>query len=164
MRRLNFKQTLRDWIPPAAFPWFRRLRKNTTSYKGCYSSWLNALEHSTGYNSEQILHKVTEALLKVRAGLAIYERDSVIFNKIEHSFPLLAGHLRAAATNEGKLTVIDFGGSLGSTYYQCRDFLSGLPEMNWCIVEQPIFVQRGCELFESDHLRFFSPYRNAWMQ
>jgi putative methyltransferase (TIGR04325 family) len=152
----NFKQSVRDWIPPAIIPWFRGLRKNSISFRGCYSSWLNALEHATGYNTDQILQKVTESLLKVKLGLAVYERDSVIFDKIEHSYPLLAGLLRAAATNEGKLTVIDFGGSLGSTYYQCRDFLSGLPKLNWCIVEQPIFVQRGRELFESEQLRFFS--------
>jgi putative methyltransferase (TIGR04325 family) len=49
--------------------------------------------------------------------------------------------------------VIDFGGSLGSTYLQHRPFWRDL-QIRWCVVEQPHFVACGKELFEDDELRF----------
>ena len=155
MGKKDLKRLIKDWVPPAALSLYRRWRKKGTSYNGNYSSWQEALANSTGYDSDLILDKVSTALLKVKSGEAVYERDSVLFDRIEHPFPLLAALLRAAVDKEGELTVLDFGGSLGSTYFQCRDFLSVLPQLKWCIVEQEKFVRRGREYFETDQLRFF---------
>ena len=94
-------------------------------------------------------------MLKVRNGEAVFERDSVLFNEVAHSYPVLAGLLRAAAENDGHLSVLDFGGALGSSYYQCREFLSVLQTMKWGIVEQPHFVQCGQEHFRNNQLEFF---------
>ena len=91
----------------------------------------------TGYDGPAILAKTREAGLKVKRGEAAYERDSVLFDQVEHSFPLLAGLLRAALSQQGELVVLDFGGALGSTYLQCREFLTPLKRLVWCIVEQP---------------------------
>jgi putative methyltransferase (TIGR04325 family) len=60
-----------------------------------------------------------------------------------------------SALGSGKINVLDFGGSLGSTYFQNRLFLDTLNEVNWCIVEQPDFVSAGQENFTSDRLHFF---------
>ena len=60
-----------------------------------------------------------------------------------------------AAQHDGSLNIIDFGGSLGSTYYQNRLFLDSLKHLQWNIVEQPSFVQKGQQSFESDSLRFY---------
>ena len=68
---------------------------------------------------------------------------------------MLAGLLGNDAANESKLTLMDFGGYLGATYFQCRDFLFVLPQLRWCIVEQEKFVRRGRKLFEKDQLQFF---------
>ena len=46
---------------------------------------------------------------------------------MEYQFPLLSGLLYAAA-RDGGLSVVDFGGALGSTYFQCRDFLCGVKD------------------------------------
>lgn len=151
----ELKRFIKSWLPPAVLVLFTSLRTKSATYKGDYGSWNEALTNSTGYDSDIILEKVSSALQKVKSGEAVYERDSVLFDEVEHSFPLLAGLLRVAAENEGRLSVLDFGGSLGSTYFQCRNFLSVLPQMNWCIVEQEKFVQRGCDLFETNQLRFF---------
>ena len=129
--------------------------KRDTVHEGNYASWQEALAHSTGYDSSLILEKVSSALAKVKSGEAVYERDSVLFDRIEYPFPVLAALLRAAAANGGRLNVLDFGGSLGSTYFQCRKFLSVLPQLTWHIVEQEIFVARGKALFESEQLRFY---------
>jgi putative methyltransferase (TIGR04325 family) len=122
---------------------------------GDYHDWNEAVCASTGYDSEIILEKTKAALLKVKNGEAAYERDSVLFDEVQYAWPLLAGLMWVAARTEGKLSVLDFGGSLGSTYFQNRAFLRYLPDVRWNIVEQPQHVKVGKELFEDEHLRFY---------
>jgi putative methyltransferase (TIGR04325 family) len=148
------RQALKNWIPPAFLTVYRKWRTTDNRFISDFGSWQEATAHSTGYDADLILEKVSSALLKVKRGEAVYERDSVLFDHIDHPFPLLAGLLHAARA-DGKLTVLDFGGSLGSSYFQCRNFLSVVPRLTWCIVEQEKFVRRGRQCFESDQLRFF---------
>lgn len=122
---------------------------------GNYSNWKTASRHATGYDAAQILERVKQAALKVKSGAAVYERDSVLFDQVEHSYPVLAGMLRAATENGNRLSVLDFGGSLGSSYFQCRDFLSVVHDLQWSIVEQKGFVCCGRENFETGQLQFF---------
>lgn len=139
-----------------ALTFYRRYLKNKQSgWSGDYPSWQAALQKCSGYNADNILLKVRDATLKVKNGEAIYERDSVIFNEIEYSWPLLATLLWVAARNKGKLNVIDFGGSLGSTYFQNKLFLDGLDEVHWNIVEQPDFVTCGKKNIQDDILKFY---------
>jgi len=152
----NFLNVL---IPPEILSIHRQSKKLKTGeemWSGDYSSWAEAQIKCTGYDSEVILEKCKNALLKVKNGEAIYERDSVLFNEIQYSWGLLAGLLRAALRNDGELCVLDFGGSLGSTYYQNKEFLKPLKELKWCIIEQSHFVDCGKKLFEGDQLKFFN--------
>ena len=133
-----------------------RISRNSSNWKGNYSSWEDAKKFCfDGYDDIKILEKCSDSLLKVKNGKAVYERDSVIFNNIQYSWGLLSGLQKAAIENDNKLCVLDFGGSLGSSYYQNKEFLSGLSDLKWCIVEQPHFVRRGKEVFEDDHLFFY---------
>jgi len=127
-----------------------------TAFIGRYGSWEDAKRNSTGYDERLILEKVKAAALLVKNGGAAFERDSVAFDTIQHPFPVLACLLRAAAGCEGRLSVLDYGGSLGSLYFQSRGFLSNLKELRWNIVEQPHFIECGKELFENDELRFYN--------
>jgi len=61
----------------------------------------------------------------------------------------------AAAKSEGVLKVLDFGGSLGSTYFQNRKFLDSLKDVVWCVVEQKHFVDVGKVDFEDSRLKFY---------
>lgn len=130
-------------------------RKYKYGWFGNYSSWEDAKKDSVGYDSDLILENVKNSLLKVKNGEAIYERDSVLFDKVEYSWPLLAALLWIAVKNRGKLNLIDFGGSLGSTYFQNRSFLKDLSELHWNIIEQEMFVECGKSYFEDDHLKFY---------
>ena len=56
----------------------------------------------------------------------------------------------------GQLKVLDFGGSLGSTYYQNKKFLDKFRDVSWSIVEQKHFVDVGKEYFEDERLKFFN--------
>ena len=151
---MSFKAILKEVLPPVV------VKVLTTSksegWFGNYPNWQAAQEQSNGYDSDVILNKVKESLLKVKNGEAVYERDSVIFDEIEYSWQMLACIMWVAAKNNGTLKVIDFGGSLGSSYYQNLKFLKSLKSVKWCIVEQENFVKTGKKMFENEELRFFS--------
>jgi putative methyltransferase (TIGR04325 family) len=130
-------------------------------YFGNYPNWEAAKRASSGYDAEHILDKVKEALLKVKRGEAVYERDSVLFDRIEYSWPALTGLLWIASQNGNRLNVLDFGGSLGSSYFQNRKFLSHLKEFRWNVVEQPHFVRCGQESFQGETLRFYASIKDC---
>src|SRR5712691_3342391 len=112
--------------PPLLMKGYRFLRdrngNNVYGLSGDYAAWEDAVHASTGYDSEVILEKTRTALLQVKNGQAVYERDSVVFDEVQYAWPLLAGLLWIATRSGGKLDVLDFGGSLGSTYFQNRAF------------------------------------------
>jgi putative methyltransferase (TIGR04325 family) len=124
-------------------------------WQGGYPDWQSACAAAEGYDTQAIFEKVRDASRMVRDGKAVYERDSVLFNKIEYSWPLLASLLWIAARHEGALRLIDFGGSLGSSYRQNRHFLAGLKKVRWNVVEQGHFVRSGKEEFQTEELRFY---------
>lgn len=124
-------------------------------FTGNYQSFEDARQRCTGYDAPTILEKVKAAMLKVQHGEAAFERDSVLFDKAEYSLPLLSALLYVASSSGNRLNVLDFGGSLGSTYFQNRKFLDKILSVNWSIVEQPHFVDCGRQLFETSELHFF---------
>ncbi|WP_287963191.1 methyltransferase, TIGR04325 family [Alcanivorax sp.] len=130
-------------------------------FSGDYASWNEAMQDSKGYDDPSILEKVRDAALQVKMGKAEYERDSVLFDRIEYSWPVLAALLWTAANNEGKLSVLDFGGSLGTSYFQNRKFLGTLPHVRWGVVEQPHFIEIGKRDFQDDRLMFFPTIEDA---
>jgi putative methyltransferase (TIGR04325 family) len=136
----------------------RLLRKN---FFISYSSWEEAEQMSKGYDSDIIIQKVKKAAKLVFNGDAIYERDSVIFDRIEYSYPLLAS-LMFVATNSKSLKVIDFGGGLGTTYQQNRKFISKIKNVcEWRIVEQEKFVAIGKKEFTNKILSFYNTIEEA---
>jgi len=122
---------------------------------GDYAKWETAQADSMGYDTDIILSRKVDALGKIKRGEAVYERDSVLFDEIQYAWPLLAGLLWVAACSAGKLNVLDFGGSLGSTWFQNRAFLNGLHDLRWNIIEQPHYVEEGQNEFQNDQLRFY---------
>jgi putative methyltransferase (TIGR04325 family) len=150
---MGLKQTLVALLPDAWIDSYR-LRKGGIVFSGDYPSWAEASRVTLGYDADVILERVRSAMRQVRDGGKVYERDSVLFDIIEHPWPLLAALLRIAALNGNRLEIVDFGGSLGTTYFQCRSFLSVLDSLRWHIVEQENFVRAGKEEFETEELRF----------
>jgi len=122
---------------------------------GNYATWSAAQAGSVGYGADVILERTRAALLKVKRGEAVYERDSVLFDEVQFSWPLLSGLLWVAAKRGGRLDVLDFGGSLGSTWFQNRAFLTGLRSVRWNVVEQSGYVQAGLREFADETLRFY---------
>jgi putative methyltransferase (TIGR04325 family) len=156
----TLKDIIRLVTPPVLIQLAQWLRGNKLNgghgLSGNYRSWDEAMASSTGYDSEIILDKTCAALMKVKNGEVAYERDSVLFDEIKYSWSLLAGLMWVAARGGGTLNVLDFGGSLGSTYFQNQAFLSSLPGVRWNIIEQPRYVKAGKAWFENNRLHFYA--------
>jgi putative methyltransferase (TIGR04325 family) len=153
-----FKNIVKSLTPPlilTVLNHLRMLKKEQGIWSGNYKSWDEAKNLCKGYASELILEKCKNALLEVKNGNAVYERDGVIFDDVQYSWPLLAALQKCAIENVGELRVLDFGGSLGSTYYQNRKFLATLKKLEWFIVEQQHFVDCGKAYFEDEQLKFY---------
>lgn len=128
---------------------------------GDYASWGEALAASTGYDDAAILEKTRVAALKAKNGEAAFERDSLAFERAEYAWPMLAALLWVAAKDGGRLSVLDFGGSLGSTYFQHRAFLAGISGLRWNVVEQAGHVEVGRREFQDERLGFHPTIADA---
>jgi putative methyltransferase (TIGR04325 family) len=153
------KQKLVQLLPDKLFLFLKGY-----GWYGDFKSWNEAQQHSIGYDAENIVSQVKASMLKIKNGEAIYERDSVIFNKVEYSWELLSALMWIAAQNKGDLHIIDFGGSLGSTYYQNKVFLDSLSKVSWNIVEQPNYVKAGIESFQNDQLHFYTSINECYQK
>jgi len=151
--RKRTKTLIKAWAPPALLQLVRS--RTGIKWSGNYSTWQEAAQASLGYHRKEVIRRVEEATLKVKRGLAQYERDAVTFDRIQYSWPLLSGLLWVATQSKGSLNLVDYGGSLGSTYFQNRKFLETLDRVSWNIVEQECFVEAGRRLFEDSVIRFF---------
>lgn len=126
-----------------------------------YKSWDDASKESGSYSSSSIISRVTKSSKLVFDGKEAYERDSVIFNEIQYSYPLLACLLFCSA-NCKSLRVLDFGGALGTTFQQNRKFLTELKNgCEWRIVEQKKFVEIGKKLFTNKFISFHYDIKKA---
>lgn len=153
---LYVKKLIKALIPSGLL-WLTR----KSLYGGDYSGWAEAVAASDGYGADVILDKVRSASLKVKNGEAVYERDSVLFDEMQYSWPLLSALLWAASLNNNSLNILDFGGSLGSSYRQNIGFLSHLGRLRWSVVEQPAFVACGRKEFTDKHLSFYGSFEDC---
>lgn len=135
--------------------------ENANLWNGDYASWGEAGQNCAGYDAVNILEKVKDSILKVKNGEAVYERDSVLFDKMEYSKELVAAFTSIALEKENKLDVVDFGGSLGSSYFQMHTLLNETIDLNWNVVEQKHFVSCGKEFIQDDNLKFHNTIEEA---
>jgi putative methyltransferase (TIGR04325 family) len=153
---------LMRWAPPAAIDALRAVMKTSISFSRAYPSWERASRASSGYDAELILERVLTASRQVRDGLFACERDSVLFDEIQYSFPVIATMLRAALERQGVLSVVDIGGALGSSFRECKPFLgSGVTFLSWFVVEQQAFVEAGQREMQTEELKFSTSLKDA---
>lgn len=112
---------------------------------GNYLSWEEALKDTKSYSDLIIYNKTINSINKVITKEATYTRDTIVFDRIEYEFhqSVLTGILKFALNSKkNHLNILDFGGSLGNTYFALKDFLKPL-EINWNIVEQKEYIEYG---------------------
>jgi putative methyltransferase (TIGR04325 family) len=154
----NIKSIIKLFIPPVVFKLLNCFKSKNIQFQETNLSWDDAFEKtSEGYSAENILIKCRDSLLKVKNGEYPYERDSVLFTEKELFYPLLSSLLYVSIESNNRLNIIDFGGSLGSTYFQSKDILKQVGiKINWNIIEQENFVKCGKEHFANNELNFFN--------
>ena len=146
--------SIRSFLPPVLVNALLRLGFGGNKFKHGYLSWSEAKSYCSGYDAQSITDTVVSASRAVRDGKAAYERDGVLFDKIEYSWPLLAA-LLGTPRKGNSLRVLDWGGSLGSTYRQNKELfsLAGL-DVQWTVIEQVHFVEIGLKEFQTKELTF----------
>ena len=137
-----------SWLAPIERRFFR------VHWSGNYPTWEAARRNSTGYDAPAILTKVVAAARLVRDGQAAYERDGVVFTEPAANESLLGVLGHAAAQSGGRLSVVDFGGALGSAYWQHRQWFKPGSTVRWGVVEQSHFVAIGRREFANEQLTF----------
>jgi putative methyltransferase (TIGR04325 family) len=125
------------------------------------NDWHDAVRNSSGYADERILNQVLMGVRAVAEGRAVYERDSKAFSTQEYSWHLIASLLLAASINHGTLKVLDVGGSIASTFIQCKPILDKIANVTWTVVEQPHFVSAVPKYFNYPNLFFFTSIESA---
>lgn len=147
---------MRRWLPPVLLDLLRRRLRNSIRFQGNYPDYSSAFEDADGYDSGAILEKVLISTQQVQRGDAAYERDSVTFAQLDFNWPMLSALLLAYAKDDGYLNVLDFGGALGSSFFQHRTVLNDLPSFQWNVVEQVHYASVGKEKIKEEGLQFYA--------
>lgn len=122
-----------------------------------FYSWEEALNSSNGFDNINILNQVIDATKKVISGEALYERDGLVFKVQEINWPLLTAiYLARNFCKDTKLNILDFGGSLGSSFFQHKRYLNDIGIFNWSIVEQDHYCFAANQNIVDENLRFYS--------
>lgn len=123
-------------------------------FTGPYNTWEEAKKKATGYDAQDIIDSVRQAALAQKQNNT-FVRDSVELEKPDHSYPLLTA-LLSLLLNKPDINIIDFGGGLGSTYYNCKKFITSEKfRVIWHIIEQSNFVKIGQQDHQTESLLFF---------
>jgi putative methyltransferase (TIGR04325 family) len=134
---------------------FSSQAQQDTFWRGNYATWQEAMQYAQGYDAKASFEQIKTAALKVKNGEAIFERDGKLFHQPEYNWLLLSHLQNIALASSNSLNLIDFGGALGSTYFQHLAFLKEIAHVRWNIVEQPHFVAFGEENLSSPNLYFY---------
>ena len=147
------RDSLLRFIPSWLLVFYQKYWKKS-GWFGNYATWQAAENDCDGYDSAAITARVVEATRQVRDGKAAFERDSVLFFEEELDKPLLTILAKIRSEKgEKALIVLDFGGALGSTYWQHRRVFEAW-NIQWIVVEQTHFVEIGQSEFENAQLKF----------
>ena len=146
---MNLRDVARSLLPYGAV---QAIRRHNKGILGHYRTWEEAMRSTGPYKPD--VETLTETVRRYRDGQPCYlnRYDSRLKTV---SYPLLAGLLMAATRSDNRLAVLDFGGSLGQSWFSVRQVLRHLRPVVWCVVDLPECVERGKQVFESDQLRFF---------
>jgi putative methyltransferase (TIGR04325 family) len=153
------KQWGKRYLPTALTSRIRKLLPGSIKFHGPYKTWKAAEAACQGYDNADILAGVLEANLKVKRGEAAFERDGVVFQTLALNHFVLE-QMQAVAKGS-QLHVLDFGGSLGSTYFQHQKALASIDTLSWHVVEQTHFVAAGQANLEDANLKFFETIAEA---
>lgn len=155
---LRLKKLYKAFMPPIFDHQFRfrlkQLMNQGGYFSGPYIDWEHAKKNAAGYDNLEIIKKIRKTTLLQKKD-NIFVRDGIAFDKPDHSYPLLTA-LLSLLLIKSEINLIDFGGGLGSTYYNCKKFIENENyKINWHIVEQPHFIEIGRTEHQTEELSFY---------
>jgi putative methyltransferase (TIGR04325 family) len=150
----KLKFFLRRWIPQGVRDLLNRFSGHAIYYHGQFADWPSAAQAAGGYDEGHLLARLVAAATAVRNGSAAWEQDGVTWDQIPPDMPVFAAMARVALAGNGQLTVLDFGGGMGSSYFQCKAFLPQSAIRSWTVVEQLELVEVGQREIARDALHF----------
>lgn len=116
VKQLNYKgEILVLYENGEPTPFYLLYDKNASEvqYIGDYNNWDEAYNQCEGYESENILNTVVDAVSKVIDGSAAWERDGCLFYEQKYVYRLCASILRCAIQNNNQgVRILDIGGGL----------------------------------------------------
>ncbi|MEJ1973267.1 MAG: methyltransferase, TIGR04325 family [Lacunisphaera sp.] len=145
---------------PGLRRWWRR-RFGWRWFRGDYATWAEARAQASAEDGSAQLARVCASAHAVQSGAAAWDRDGVTFAKPAVHAPLLAALRQSAQANGGRLTVVDFGGGLGSTWRQHRAALADIVCAGWRVVERPLLAKVGRKEFSEVPLEFHDSLGSA---
>lgn len=155
---------IRDLIPPILARALRPLRRDRIRWSGDYATWGDGSAATGGYDAPAILERVETAVRQVLAGRAAYERDGVAFPEPKASIGLLAALLLARSSCRHPMRVVDWGGSLASSWLQHRRWLDPACVRAWAVVEQEAVVSSGRTLMDDGIVSFHTSFTEAALE
>lgn len=166
--RMSFELFLKSMRPSLLSVAIRRLKSlhrkirasgGNNDWTGNFNSWSEAQALCSGYDAASILDTVLKVVLKVKNGEAAFERDGVAFDDYQYSVHVQSTLMEIAKKLNRVMVVADFGGSLGSLYFQYKRFLGG-HLATWNVIEQPHFVVAGKKYVEDEVLKFYPDFES----
>jgi len=149
--------------------WNHRLRTrlarlvgyNSSMWSGNYPDW-NAAQRACCHSLLEGQRRAYEqALTEVLEGRALFERDSLLQHHPVTCWPLLFALRDLQAQGTTTPTVLDFGGGLGSVYFQHRAWWGPNNPIRWNVVELPEIAAVGRRRIDDRQLRFFDSLAEA---
>lgn len=131
-------------------------------FVGDYRAWADARSAADDSAGSATLERVIAAARSVRMTPGAWDRDGVVFHEPALHAPLVDALQRIKGEENGTLCVVDFGGGLGSTWWQHREAL-GCAGIDWRIVELPALVEVGCREFSAPPLSFHATLDEAFL-
>ncbi|MDB0022452.1 methyltransferase, TIGR04325 family [Flavobacteriaceae bacterium] len=116
-------------------------------------SWDHALKNSHNYNQDKLVNNIFLSTQNVLKKKYKYESDGINFNNLNIDHNFLESLKKCIKTDNTIL--LDFGGSLGTTFFKYHDLISKNKLIEWFIIEQEKIFEKSKILNFPINLKFF---------
>jgi len=125
-------------------------RKNLHIWDGVYNDWDSAPADDNVFNNDVWLKKIT---VTAKKDLDIFQNENPSFSNFFSRDSALPVVCSMAIKLNKPLTIIDYGGGLGSSYFPVASAIDH--PINYYIVEKEAVCERGKELFKNVKEMYF---------
>ncbi len=121
-------------------------KKDGYRWTGNYSTFEEALDNSTGYESNNIIDNTI-----IRGKKSIEQKEVSIVTNIQliASMFVCLNHIQ-----KEKISILDFGGATGGHYKFLKQFISESIKLDYTVCETQALVRKAAEIFTNSELSF----------